>query len=387
MVDQKLRSRIRGAIIGTAIGDAFGMPVEGMKPEDIVKHFGRLTSMKTPKFSALKRGQFTDDTQLMLAIGESIVAKGMMDYDDIAQRHILFMNERHNRGWGNSTITGVGRIKAGTSWWNSGVKDGAGNGIPMKIAPLGVLLALKKIDMFEARTAVINISRMTHGDPRPAVAGIVQMEAIASAIENGPAGLDVLEVSQGCAGLLEFMLDDRGSRDPFHKSLGRSLTTALQSLKKPLNSIRNMVGAGCYVVESYPFTVAAVLKYRKNPEKCLIELANQGGDADTTCAMAGALMGAAYGLSAFPERWRRPLEGYQRLLALADGLYNLQAPTQSFGQRPKIMFSRKEIKNVDQVKSNGNVEESDQGKRCPNEKCSQELESQSGRLPVVQEAP
>jgi hypothetical protein len=90
--------------------------------------------------------------------------------------------------------------------------------------------------------------------------------------------------------------------------------------------------------------VAAVLQYRNHPEACLMELAAQGGDADTTCAMAGALLGAAHGLSSFPERWRRPLEGYTRLVALADGLCgpkNLNDPRQGvLSQRPRILFGK-----------------------------------------------
>ena len=102
-------------------------------------------------------------------------------------------------------------------------------------------------------------------------------------------------------------------------------------------------------MESFPFTVAAVLKHRNDPEACLIELAAQGGDADTTCAMAGAMLGAAHGLSAFPERWRGPLEGYRRLVAMADGLCgqkSLEQYPNGFGQRPRILFGRKQAQNA-----------------------------------------
>jgi ADP-ribosylglycohydrolase len=361
MVDTKTRSRARGAIVGTAIGDALGMPVEGLGPATIVSKFGTLRSMVAPMNGTwarqthnLRRGQWTDDTQLMLAIGESVVSKGFLDFDDIAKRHVLCLNDP--RGWGKSTLTGIGRIKAGVSWWNSAAQDGAGNGTPMKIAPLGILLALGKINEFEARTAVINISRMTHGDPRPAIAGIIQMDAVAKAMLRGPAGIHTgLQYSPAYAEQLETAFGASTEDEQGYRSLSQALRLAIEMCDKhmTLSEIRDVIGARSFVVESFPFTVAAVLKYRNDPEACLIELAAQGGDADTTCAMAGALLGAAHGLSSFPERWRRPLEGYARLVTLADGLCgpkNLNDPWQNvLSQRPRILFGKQQEKRTDQI--------------------------------------
>jgi len=353
MVDVKTRSKARGAIVGTAIGDAFGMPLEGLSPATIAGKFGAPRSMVAPiegtwahKTHKLRRGQWTDDTQLMLAIGESVVAKGFLDFDDIARRHVLCLDDP--RGWGRSTLTGIGRIKTGVDWWNSAAPDGAGNGTPMKIAPIGILLALGRIKRFEAVTAIVNISRMTHGDPRPAVAGVIQADAIAKAIIHGTDGLySAIMAAQALAEIMELSMDE--PHDAFHISLSWAISKAVGMVKegRTLSEIRADVGAQSFVVQSFPFMLAAVLKYRDDPEACLIELAAQGGDADTTCAMAGALLGAAHGLSSFPERWRRPLEGYGRLLAMADGLCELlkspslnDATQTGSHQRPRIMFKR-----------------------------------------------
>jgi len=343
----KVRSRVRGAIVGTAIGDSLGMPIEGWSSEKIAETFGTVKSLVNPKPGSfaqqthkLRRGQWTDDTQLMLAVGESFVSKKSLDYDDIAKRHALCMNDP--RGWGKSTLVGVGRIKSGVSWWNSAAIDGAGNGTPMKIAPIGVLLALKRLSVFEARTAIINISRMTHGDLRPAIAGIIQANAVSQAITCGVNGLcgSILS-SPFLAEMLENSLDE--PHDIFYASLSRALTKAINMVQSgdSLSNIRKEIGAQSFVVESFPLTFAAVLKLCNNPEECLIDLANQGGDADTTCAMAGALIGAAYGLSAFPKRWREPLEGYSRLISMADGLYGLEKPVDGSWQCPRISFGHK----------------------------------------------
>lgn len=335
-----IRSRVRGAILGTAIGDALGMPAEGLKPETIRRIYGRIRSFIAPrrgswaaKSHPLSRGQWTDDTQLMLAIGESVAELRRLDYEDIARRHILTMKEP--RGWGGSTIAGITKIKAGVSWWNSAKPDGAGNGTPMKIAPIGALLALGRLSDFEAVTAVINISRMTHGDPRPAVAGIIQARAVAAAIRGGWEGLSLYLMMAAAveAPALESVLG-RGSDGP---QISDQLRAAIGSWSPAsYDEVREKVGAGCFVAQSYPFTLGGVWRFGADPENCLVEIVNQGGDADTTGAMAGALMGAAHGLSAFPTRWRRPLEGYSRLLSLADALSSLPP----LEERPRIWSDR-----------------------------------------------
>lgn len=64
-------------------------------------------------------------------------------------------------------------------------------------------------------------------------------------------------------------------------------------------------------------------KYVDNLQECMEKIINQGGDADTTGALAGSILGAVYGYSKFPEKWRRGLEDRARLIRLADDLYSL----------------------------------------------------------------
>lgn len=343
---QTTKSRVRGAIVGTAIGDALGMPVEGLKPSTIAKRYGVIRSFTAPRKGTwakrthnLKRGQWTDDTQLMLAIGESIAERGCFDFADIAKRHILTMKDK--RGWGGSTISGITKIKAGVNWWNSAKPDGAGNGTPMKIAPIGVLLALRKVMEFESSSAIVNISRMTHGDPRPAVAGILQASAVACGIIGGSKGL--------CASIINSPHHARALEETFGRvqnglQISECLDKAMDlACTGSVEQIRGAVGAGSFVAESFPFTFALVWKLGDDPERCLQTIVNQGGDADTTGAMAGALLGSAYGLSAFPSRWRRGLEAYKRLLSLADSLFDmppLGAKVSGSFTRPKIAYSR-----------------------------------------------
>jgi hypothetical protein len=82
------RTYFRGAILGTAIGDALGRPVEGWFPDDIVKHHGTMTDF-IPRFEwgGGPPGLWSDDTQMTLCVARSLlVADGGLDVDALSRR-------------------------------------------------------------------------------------------------------------------------------------------------------------------------------------------------------------------------------------------------------------------------------------------------------------
>lgn len=320
--------KVIGACIGTAIGDALGMPAEGKKPETITRLYGTIKTYRTPRSARdgrpfhhnLSRGMWTDDTQLMLAIGESIVECGKIDYDDIADKHVEAYHDK--RGWGRSTTQAVKNLMEGAVWYDAGVLEAAGNGPPMKIAPLGILYGLGCLSEFDFTTAVINISKMTHNDPRPAIAALIQAKLIAAGINSDLEGNAVRKFIE------EHQY--RGWRD-FSSVLGDGDPPICEAIRAAVSIngcapryMLDNIGAKPFVNESCALTIAMVDKYLHSPELCLINLVNMGGDADTTGAMAGAILGATYGYKCFPKRWLRGLEDKKRIVNMAKGLYDLR---------------------------------------------------------------
>lgn len=322
-----MRDKVRGAIVGVAIGDALGMPVEGLLPKTIKKHFGVINSYRTPNpkccspYHTLKRGQWTDDTQLTTVIGESIVENKGINYDDIAGRHAKAL-QADRRGWGKATINGCQRILSGANWWESGEKDAAGNGPPMKIAPIGVLYGLDVINRFDMVTACINISKMTHEDPRAATASIAQSYLVGKAIKGNIDTLfsDIEELPLLLEQIEEVFNENISREDLFFTKLEYAIELSKCEDDKEM---REKIGIKSFVNESVVFTYAMILKYGKNIQECMEKIINQGGDADTTGALAGSILGATYGYSNFPDRWRWGLEERSRLVKLADDLFEL----------------------------------------------------------------
>jgi len=320
-----MKDKVRGAILGTAIGDALGMPAEGKSPETIRELYGTMNIYKAPKSKKgkpfhhnLDRGMWTDDTQLMMAIAQSLIHKKAIDFDDIAKNHVIAFNEK--RGWGKATMYSVQRIADGVPWWNSYEIDAAGNGPPMKIAPIGVLFGLEYINQFEMVNVVTNISRMTHEDSRATISAIAQCHLIKTAMMYCHIGLRAeIYHLHNIIRDLERSFGYRGAR--FSTVFERAIKMAENGESDA--DIRNEIKAGPFVLESFPFMCALVYKYFAHPDKCLERIINQGGDADTTGSMAGVLLGAAHGYSRFPLRWKRSLEDRKKLLATADRIFKI----------------------------------------------------------------
>ena len=319
-----MKDKVRGAILGTAIGDALGMPAEGKSPDTIRKIYGRISTYRNPRslngkpfHHNLDAGMWTDDTQLMMAIGLSIARRKRIDYDDIAANHVCMFNGR--RGWGKATINSVQRIVSGAHWSEAAEPNAAGNGVAMKIAPIGVLYGLGELNDFDMITVVSNIARMTHGDTRATIAAIGQCHLIASAMKYNETGL-MFELAN-----LHYEIKDLERcfgyvGEPLSSVVERAIK--MSENKETDDAIRKEIGAGPFVLESFPFTCALVYRHLCI-ENCMENIVNQGGDADTTAAMAGSLLGAAYGYSKFPFKWRRGLERRKELLRMSDSIWKM----------------------------------------------------------------
>lgn len=318
-----MKDRITAMFLGIAIGDALGMPVETMTGAEIASRFGRVTRYLSPDghkwYDGCLAGRWTDDTQLTLAIAESLIAQGEIDLDDLARRHIQAM-DKTTLGWGGSTKRSVARLKAGVPWSVSGEANGAGNGVAMKAAPFGALLftdmvafrlkfsgppfeihmSLRHATVYEK---VASLALMTHKTRMGVASGLVQTEAILACLiagEEDPAEL-LLKGIAGAAILGErYPLEAGAEKD----SLSRRLIKIRQGkLHKQLDVgqlAKSFDWATCYAYNSLPFSYAAFLRNPRSIET-LYDVASAGGDTDTNASIVGGMLGALNGTRIFPD--------------------------------------------------------------------------------------
>lgn len=134
-------SKFEGCLLGLAIGDALGMPLEGMRATAIRDRLGRVRHFMDAPWRRLRAGQWTDDTKTMLCHACSIVDTGRVDVEDTARKFVEWFESHDWRGIGGSTYEAIQRLRAGVPPEESGAKGemAAGNGVAMRIAPVGLV--------------------------------------------------------------------------------------------------------------------------------------------------------------------------------------------------------------------------------------------------------
>lgn len=312
---QTLADRVFAMFALGAIGDALGAPVEMMSATLIAKQYGRLTSFVERgdhKFGPIARGETTDDTQLKLAIAHSIARTGTIDLDDIAREHIVEL-ARTTRGWGGSTREAVKRLESGSHWSTSGStpdgrakKRGKGNGVAMKIDPVGAYCTLRGVDPLvnsDERTAIRNLALMTHATAMGVASGLAQVVAIDHLLRSAVISPVDFSKKVTCVAMVgERVFPSMNPDDDLLSDRFRLLGGVVPETSDGV--LRSDFGNGsCYVYDSLPLAYALFLRKPRSIE-ALYDAVNFGGDTDTVASIVGSLLGAYNGSALIPgELW------------------------------------------------------------------------------------
>lgn len=294
-------ARFQGCLIGLAVGDALGAPLEFMTGAEIAGKYGPVREFKGGGWLALAPGEYTDDTQMMLCIARSIVAQGGFDPADVAQRFVAWLNS-DPKDVGNTTRLAIELLKAGTPWREAGERAcvergrmGAGNGSVMRCAPIALL------DYRDQRRLIEDSwdsSLITHGDARACWGAVALNLLIARLLTDAREGL-----VEAVAPRIE------------HREVREALLAA------PRLAIDELRPSG-FVVDTLQTALRCFLG-AGSFEEALVSAVNLGGDADTVGAVCGAMAGAHFGLGGIPERWQMGLHGGEEILDLAAGILAL----------------------------------------------------------------
>ncbi|RLA88954.1 MAG: hypothetical protein DRG58_06490 [Deltaproteobacteria bacterium] len=302
MNSQGLRRRgvdgFLGSVIGTVVGDALGMGVEGWPAFLISATYGWLDHMVA---GPQPLGAYTDDSEMMLGILETLVSKGDFDPEVCAQRFVA--NYHPSRGYGGRIAGIMQRLRRGDPWQQVGT-DSFGNGSAMRIAPLGAFYFddLKRLKEMARLSCLI-----THKHPEARAGAIAQATGVALALQahcqGKPLAIDRFigiiqdQIADQCpqfAQRLEALRHPpKGDRDSQRQALQRAYRCDVRS------------------IEAVPPALGAFL-WTSTPKQAIELAVNLGGDTDTLGAMAGALAGAYYGYSRLPSAWLETLENGPR---------------------------------------------------------------------------
>jgi ADP-ribosyl-[dinitrogen reductase] hydrolase len=320
LVDEAIldKARFQGCLLGLAIGDALGMPLEGMRASAIRSNFGRIHDFQDAPWRMLGAGQWTDDTKMMLCHARSIVKMGGVDLDDTALEFMAWFESNDWRGIGGATYASIKRLLDRALPLESGEKGemAAGNGVAMRIAPVGLVDCR---DPEKLREDARLMAVITHDNPEAVAGG----QAVAYTVARAARG--DLELTT----LIEETIDFIGPcRVAEHLELAARFLDGGMDVAEALARL----GTGGYVVETVASAYFCFLCTPDDFEQTVSSAVEGGMDADTTGAIVGAISGAYNGLHAIPERWRDGVEDRDEILDLAEKIHEL---TRNHGVSPQ----------------------------------------------------
>jgi ADP-ribosyl-[dinitrogen reductase] hydrolase len=296
------REQTRGCLLGLAVGDALGAPLEFSRPASAAAAVA--DGLEMTGGSGWDPGEWTDDTTMALCLADSLLESGLpLDLEDLAHRYAAWaaagpkdIGITTRAALAGASSAGQARENAHRYHQNTG--RSAGNGTVMRAAPI----ALATDARTEASQAARADAVLTHYDPAAGACSAALCAAILS-IGAGEdpvrAALDEAELHADVCQALAHV--ERGEPERIAELAGGPLAGVAWTT----------LAVGIWALAQYDYEAGV---------QWAISL---GGDTDTNAAVTGALIGFRDGAAAIPERWLGPLRERERIESVAEGLSTL----------------------------------------------------------------
>ncbi len=298
--------KMRGMLIGLAIGDSLGNTSESLLPATRMKTRGEVRDyIKHWKAGLREAGLPSDDTQMAFWTVESVLEHGGINLVDLAEK----FTTRQIYGRGQSVGEFVKNYQQGMEWPEASSRS-AGNGALMRIA--AVLSAHHKVASSDLWIDTALCAAVTHNDR----ASISACLAFVGILEELLSLSKPPEPDWWVQRYVEYASPLEGNKayqprggEYVGKFSGTLSQFVLNTVPEALARDEGVVDAcnrwysGAYLFETVPSALMILSKYASDPEEAIIRAVNDTKDNDTIAAIVGAAVGALHGEAALPKRW------------------------------------------------------------------------------------
>jgi ADP-ribosylglycohydrolase len=303
---------ITGCILGTAVGDALGLALEGLSRQRQSRMFPVLDSHKLLPGG---RGMTSDDTEHTCMLAQSLIVTGHGELATLEKTfaanfawRLRFWLTGLPAGIGMATLRAILKLWLGFPATKSGVFS-AGNGPAMRAALIGVCFGH---DTQRLTTLVRAATRITHTDPKAEHGAL----AVALAAQLASRGVDVTPA--------EFVntLGEHVTDAEFMALVRSAADSAARgdSAEAFAEGIRCGKGVSGYMYHTLPCALQVWLTHQNDYREAVTAMVRLGGDADTTAAIVGAIVGARVGKAGIPAEWLNNLVEWPRSVAWMERL-------------------------------------------------------------------
>ena len=290
----------RDGIIGLAIADAMGVPLEGMTRDILLNQ--PVVEMMGNLANNMPKGSFSDDTSLTLATMDAIIQKGKIDTKEIANNFVKWLDKGAYTptgaafGIGGTTSLAIENIKDGLKPEKCGLKDFSnnGNGSLMRMCPIIYYCYSKGLNSKKTLDIVTKVSSITHANEISILACFIYVMF----------GIELLEQRDFYSAYqrirtLNYSKFSEEALSKFDRILVKDIRTM---------SLDDIKSTG-YVVDTLEATLWLLFN-TESYNQAVIGAINLGGDTDTIGACTGALAGICYRLEKINPIWRESLLKY-----------------------------------------------------------------------------
>jgi len=279
-------SNFRGCLIGLAIGDALGMPFEGLsfekiRCEDVIKRINR---------------DWTDDTEQALILAESIANTVYFSPEDFSNK---LKNAKLSQFYGPTSKKAIEKLKMGYSWKDSGIISDT-DGAAMRVASIGLVYHFN-YNLVEDYAIISSV--VTHKGNSAIAASVAVAIAIACIINEDERLVE--EVVKRC--------------ERYDNLVAEKIEYAFQIRNANLEKAVKEIGNSIMAFDAIPLAFYCYFS-SKTFEKAVIKAVCSGGDTDTIAAITGAMKGAEVGIERIPENFKK-IKDYDKIIETADKLY------------------------------------------------------------------
>lgn len=343
-----LQDRLRGSLVGGAIGDALGYPVEFIGSfREIQLQYGNrgITRLDTECCFASKRegeakAVFSDDTQMTLFTANGLLNAprlGMEPIEGICRAYLEWCETQRSgkrgdaecwirdvpelnnrRAPGITCLSALEDIKRGVKPFN----NSKGCGGVMRVAPVALYAVVNdRMDILQADRLAGDAAEITHKHPLGFISAALMAHVIYRlAIDTAPTR-EVMKryILEGNDAMRQLY----GNHSGYVENMAQLAELAIELSGNDRPDLDNLsrLGQGWVGEEALAVGLYCALKYFDNFEEAMIASVNHGGDSDSTGAIAGNILGAAIGYEAIPQFYKNDVEMLDLLLHMADDLY------------------------------------------------------------------
>jgi ADP-ribosylglycohydrolase len=305
-------SKFRGCMVGLAIGDALGMPVEDLSYSEIKNRFGRVTEYLDPveglfNYGKLKAGMYTDDAEQAIVLAESLIENKGLNVNHFAKKLLseygkdVIEHPEKDRWIGGTFKKAVRNFISGLPLDKCGVKAKS-CGSAMRVAPIGMAYWWTRADINLENAA--KSSMVTHKGAE--VTGAAQAVSLY---------VDMVITSASPEDISSLVADSIESR-----IIAKRVRKAYGLRNEKPEKVIRVLGDSGLARETVPTAIYSFNHAPNDFEEAVLTAVNMGGDTDSRAAITGAISGAFNGLDKIPSRWLEKIEGRDNLIRLGDSL-------------------------------------------------------------------